>query len=335
MFHNPSNNDKSLNKNKLLCGLLNDPLNDFEDSCEAMATSKISQDPTHVIMQRFGFDVLFSHLNFETFLDKLMDQLKDIENVPNSQMTTMFQKKKTKDNLLKNYMFRTMQLITPLLFKEMFYPYIKEKCDLFSIWLEEHKLILNKEEFNRYINILDWSKEIKGNFESQNDTDDEKIQTNKCMKLIELIFKADEFGELLDVEGQPFNSFLASTLHKIISDPIILQESNENLSRVRNDWNNKYLPIAMENISSMLGIEKLYPFVKEQCDLFPKWLEEHESTLNKEQFDWYTKILDCVKEIRDNLESQNNTGDKIQIKMFKDLLVMIIKLNDIGQPLTR
>lgn len=50
------------------------------------------------------------------------------------------------------------------------------------------------------------------------------------------------------------------------------------------------LPMLMQFIQPLINKETLYPSIKDLCDKFPKWLEDHESTFNKEEFDRYVII---------------------------------------------
>lgn len=45
------------------------------------------------------------------------------------------------------------------------------------------------------------------------------------------------------------------------------------------------LPMLMQFMQPLLSKEVLYPSIKDLCDKYPKWLEDHESTSNKEEFD--------------------------------------------------
>lgn len=45
------------------------------------------------------------------------------------------------------------------------------------------------------------------------------------------------------------------------------------------------LPMLMQFMQPLLSKEVLYPSIKDLCDKYPKWLEDHETTCNREEFD--------------------------------------------------
>lgn len=45
------------------------------------------------------------------------------------------------------------------------------------------------------------------------------------------------------------------------------------------------LPMLMQFMQPLLSKEVLYPTIKDLCDKYPKWLEEHEATCDKEELD--------------------------------------------------
>lgn len=47
------------------------------------------------------------------------------------------------------------------------------------------------------------------------------------------------------------------------------------------------LPMIMQFIQPLMNKETLYPSIKDLSDKFPKWLEDHQSTFNKEELNRY------------------------------------------------
>lgn len=93
----------------------------------------------------------------------------------------------------------------------------------------------------------------------------------------------------------------------------VIQESLKNLSEAKNNLpegsdmsslfanmgiqddninvDEDMLPMLMQFMQPLLSKEVLYPSIKDLCDKYPKWLEEHENTSDKEEFDRYFAFL--------------------------------------------
>lgn len=92
----------------------------------------------------------------------------------------------------------------------------------------------------------------------------------------------------------------------------VIQESLRNLSEAKNNLpegsdmsslfanmgiqddinvDEDMLPMLMQFMQPLLSKEVLYPSIKDLCDKYPKWLEEHENTSDKEEFDRYFVFL--------------------------------------------
>lgn len=56
-------------------------------------------------------------------------------------------------------------------------------------------------------------------------------------------------------------------------------------------------------------------------------------TLNYINFFRYTKMFDCMKDVRDHLETQNDTDDEVtKTRKFKELMELLKKMQECGQP---
>jgi len=93
------------------------------------------------------------------------------------------------------------------------------------------------------------------------------------------------------------------------------------------------MPMLMQFMQPLLSKEVLYPSIKDLYEKYPKWLEDNEPTCNKEEFDRHLKVYGCVKEVKDHLESQQDTDDEItKMRKFKELMELLKKMQECGQP---
>mmetsp|Transcript_8921 Transcript_8921/g.16581 ORF Transcript_8921/g.16581 Transcript_8921/m.16581 type:complete len:246 (+) Transcript_8921:88-825(+) len=74
----------------------------------------------------------------------------------------------------------------------------------------------------------------------------------------------------------------------------------------------------------LLSKEVLYEPLREISAKYPKWLEENESKISKEDFDRYTKQLQCIKRLCTFYESSSNK--------FDDVLHLMQEIQSCGQP---
>lgn len=173
MSENPSNDDKSQNE---LSELLDDALKDFEDSGEATAPPTVSEVPTYSLSDNFlnqsieetmksfmngdqadlaaglqEFMLGESGSDLQAVIQESLKNLTEAKmNLPDgSDMTSMFANMGMQDNLEEDMLPMLMQFMQPLLSKEVLSPSIKELCDKFPKWFEEHEPTLDKEEFDR------------------------------------------------------------------------------------------------------------------------------------------------------------------------------------------
>lgn len=174
MSENTQNDENSENS---LSELLDDALKDFEDPTgeSVSTTSEIPAINTNDNFLKESFEETMKsfmngdHAEIATGLQELIlgdagsdlqaviqESLKSLseakQNLPNgSDMTSMFANMGMQDdvNLDEDMLPMLMQFIQPLISKQTLYPSIKELCDKFPKWLEDHKATFNKEEFDR------------------------------------------------------------------------------------------------------------------------------------------------------------------------------------------
>lgn len=173
MSENPSNDDKSQNA---LSELLDDALKDFVDSGEATPPSTETEAPAYSLSDNFlnqsieetmksfmngdqadlaaglqEFMLGESGSDLQAVIQESLKNLTEAKmNLPEgSDMTSMFANLGMQDTMEEDMLPMLMQFMQPLLSKEVLSPSIKELCDKFPKWLEEHEPTLDKEEFNR------------------------------------------------------------------------------------------------------------------------------------------------------------------------------------------
>ncbi|XP_050436991.1 peroxisomal biogenesis factor 19 [Adelges cooleyi] len=93
------------------------------------------------------------------------------------------------------------------------------------------------------------------------------------------------------------------------------------------------MPMMMQFLQPLFSKDVLYPSIKDLCDKFPQWLEDNKATVEQDEFDRYTKMFDFMKEVRDHLETQNDSDDEItKTRKFKELMELLKKMQECGQP---
>lgn len=77
-------------------------------------------------------------------------------------------------------------------------------------------------------------------------------------------------------------------------------------------------------MQQLLSKDILYEPMKEIGARYPKWLEEHEATLNKEEFERYSRQYELIKELNLVYEDEPNNSTKI--------MEIMQKMQECGQP---
>ncbi|KAI4342250.1 hypothetical protein MLD38_026894 [Melastoma candidum] len=100
------------------------------------------------------------------------------------------------------------------------------------------------------------------------------------------------------------------------------------------DWLKQFEEIAEgpQDVESMvqtmmqqlLSKEILHEPMKEIGEKYPKWLEEHESTLSKEEYERYSHQYELIKELNQVYESEPDN--------FAKIVDLMQKMQDCGQP---
>lgn len=175
------NQPKEENTQNALSELLDDALKDFEEQDESNASidaSKISEvinfSASDTFLKESLEETMKSFMNsdeaelaaglqelilgdegsdLQTVIQESLKSLSEAkQNLPEgSDMTSMFANMGIQDdiNLDEDMLPMLMQFMQPLLSKEVLYPSIKDLCDKYPKWLEEHEPTSDKEEFER------------------------------------------------------------------------------------------------------------------------------------------------------------------------------------------
>uniref|UniRef100_A0A1J3I3N5 Peroxisome biogenesis protein 19-2 n=1 Tax=Noccaea caerulescens TaxID=107243 RepID=A0A1J3I3N5_NOCCA len=77
-------------------------------------------------------------------------------------------------------------------------------------------------------------------------------------------------------------------------------------------------------MQQLLSKDILHEPMKEIGERYPKWLEEHESTLNKEDYERYSRQYELIKELNLVYENEPNSSTKI--------MEIMQKMQECGQP---
>ncbi|CAJ1943362.1 unnamed protein product [Sphenostylis stenocarpa] len=99
------------------------------------------------------------------------------------------------------------------------------------------------------------------------------------------------------------------------------------------DWVKQFEQLAgsqdMESIvetmmQQLLSKEILHEPMKEIAEKYPKWLEEHKSSLSKEEYDRYSHQYELIRNLNDVYE--NDSGN------FNKIVELMQKMQECGQP---
>ncbi|CAL9230665.1 unnamed protein product [Arabidopsis halleri] len=99
------------------------------------------------------------------------------------------------------------------------------------------------------------------------------------------------------------------------------------------DWIKQFEDLAGSNdlesivdtmMQQLLSKDILHEPMKEIGARYPKWLEEHESSLNKEEFERYSRQYELIKELNLVYENEPNNSTKI--------MEIMQKMQECGQP---
>ncbi|KAL4096948.1 hypothetical protein QTP88_021815 [Uroleucon formosanum] len=145
---------------------------------------------------------------------------------------------------------------------------------------------------------------------------------------------------ILGDEGSDLQTVIQESLKSLSEAKQNLPEGSDMTSMFANmgiqddiNLDEDMLPMLMQFMQPLLSKEVLYPSIKDLCDKYPKWLEEHEPTSEKEEFERYTQMFSCIKEVRDHLENQQDSDDDVtKTRKFKELMELLKKMQECGQP---
>lgn len=145
---------------------------------------------------------------------------------------------------------------------------------------------------------------------------------------------------ILGDEGSDLQTVIQESLKSLSEAKQNLPEGSDMTSMFANmgiqddiNLDEDMLPMLMQFMQPLLSKDVLYPSIKDLCDKYPKWLEDHEPTSDKEEFERYTQMFSCIKEVRDHLENQQDSDDDItKTRKFKELMELLKKMQECGQP---
>ncbi|KAL5242214.1 hypothetical protein ACI65C_009624 [Semiaphis heraclei] len=145
---------------------------------------------------------------------------------------------------------------------------------------------------------------------------------------------------ILGDEGSDLQTVIQESLKSLSEAKQNLPEGSDMTSMFANmgiqddiNLDEDMLPMLMQFMQPLLSKEVLYPSIKDLCDKYPKWLQDHEPTSDKEEFEKYKQMFSCIKEVRDHLENQQDTDDDVtKTRKFKELMELLKKMQECGQP---
>jgi len=97
---------------------------------------------------------------------------------------------------------------------------------------------------------------------------------------------------ILGDEGSDLQTVIQESLKSLSEAKQNLPEGSDMTSMFANmgiqddiNLDEDMLPMLMQFMQPLLSKEVLYPSIKDLCDKYPKWLEDHEPTSDKEEFE--------------------------------------------------
>lgn len=93
------------------------------------------------------------------------------------------------------------------------------------------------------------------------------------------------------------------------------------------------LPFMQGMMQSLLSKEILYPSLKELVDKYPEWLEQKKATLPSADLQRYTKQLELMQKICNELEKEQDTDtDEAKRRRFEVILSLMQDMQTYGHP---
>ncbi|KAI4496860.1 hypothetical protein M0804_000670 [Polistes exclamans] len=158
-------------------------------------------------------------------------------------------------------------------------------------------------------------------------------------KMTQMVVNANAGGETADSE--PIRADFQSSITQALKDLSVTAENLQcqpdlaymfgkmNLEEGAGD----ILPFMQGMMQSLLSKEILYPSLKELVDKYPEWLEQKKATLPSADLQRYTKQLELMQKICNELEKEQDTDtDEAKRRRFEVILSLMQDMQTYGHP---
>ncbi|XP_015172172.1 PREDICTED: peroxisomal biogenesis factor 19 [Polistes dominula] len=158
-------------------------------------------------------------------------------------------------------------------------------------------------------------------------------------KMTQMVVNANAGGETAD--GEPINADFQSAIAQALKDLSVTSENLQNepdLASMFGQMNleegaGDILPFMQGMMQSLLSKEILYPSLKELVDKYPEWLEQKKATLPSADLQRYTKQLELMQKICNELEKEQSTDtDEAKRRRFEVILSLMQDMQTYGHP---
>ncbi|XP_077302825.1 peroxisomal biogenesis factor 19 isoform X2 [Arctopsyche grandis] len=119
----------------------------------------------------------------------------------------------------------------------------------------------------------------------------------------------------------------------IVDEDLAKMLSSLGLANNQEGASNMFVPFMQNMMQSLLSKEVLYPSLKGIVEKYPEWLERNKATLDKKEFDRFSKQNSLMSKVCTELEKETeNDSEEIKKKRFDHLLELMQKMQEFGQP---
>ncbi|KAL2718303.1 peroxisomal biogenesis factor 19 [Vespula squamosa] len=158
-------------------------------------------------------------------------------------------------------------------------------------------------------------------------------------KMAQTVANAIVDGETTD--GEPTSADFQSAIAQALKDLSVTSENLQNepdLASMFGQMNleegaGDILPFMQGMMQSLLSKDILYPSLKELVDKYPEWLEQKKATLPSADLQRYTKQLELMQKICNELEKEKDTDtEEVKKRRFEMILSLMQDMQTYGQP---
>ncbi|XP_075218874.1 peroxisomal biogenesis factor 19 [Lycorma delicatula] len=155
----------------------------------------------------------------------------------------------------------------------------------------------------------------------------------------------DTMKEIKEETGSTDNEFtatIAETLKNLSENAGSLQGNGDDIMGMLgalglgggSDSNPADFSSLFNNImQTFLSKDILYPSLKELVTKYPEWLEENKSSLSKDDYSRYTKQLEIMNKVCEEMEcATDNDNEEVKSKRFSVVLGLMQQMQDYGHP---